>query len=51
MFMMQSAHRARRPHVMAYFISVHLAGILSITFASSDTVCFGHRSGAICGYF
>ena len=40
------------PHGMAYYIySAHLAGILSKTFASSCTVCFDHRSGAICRYF
>ena len=53
MFMMLSAHRASRPHGMAYFIimCISLAGILSKTFTSSDTVCLGHRSGAICRYF
>ena len=51
MFMMRSAHRASRPHAWhgLFYYSVHLAGVLSKTFASSDTVCFGHRSGAIAG--
>ena len=34
-----------------FYYSVHLVAILSKTFASSDTVCFGDRSGAICRYF
>ena len=28
-----------------------MAGTLSKRFASFDTVCFGHRSGALCRYF
>ena len=45
---MQSVHRASRPHGLFYH-SAHLAGIWSKKFASFDTVCFGHRSGAISG--
>ena len=46
----ESVHRASRPHGFFYY-SAHLAGILSKRFASFDTVCFGHRSGALCRYF
>ena len=44
---MQSVHRASRPHGFFFYYSAHLAGILSKRFASFDTVCFGHRSGAL----
>ena len=47
---MQSVHRASRPHDL-FYPSSHLASILSKRFATFDTVCFGHRSGAICRYF
>ena len=35
---------------ITYFISAHLAGILSNRFASCNTACFGHRTGRICRY-
>ena len=47
---MQSVHRASRPHDL-FYPSSQLASILSKRFATFDTVCFGHRSGAICRYF
>ena len=46
---MQSVHRASRPHGLFHY-SAHLASILSKRFATFDTVCFGHRSGAICKF-
>ena len=46
---MQSVHRASRPHDL-FYPSSQLASILSKRFATFDTVCFGHRSGAICRY-
>ena len=36
---------------MLFYYSAHLPGILSNTFTSSDTVCFDHRSGAICSLY
>ena len=47
---MQSVHRASRPHDL-FYPSSQLASILSKRFATFDTVCFGHRSGAVCRYF
>ena len=41
---MRSVHRAR--HGFFFYDSVHLAGILSKKFASSDPVYVGYRSGA-----
>ena len=43
-------HRVRRPHGLFHY-SANLAGILSKRFALFDTLCFGHKSGAICRYF